>query len=211
MSVHVIDNETHSQLAHASARWLTAILDQIDVGLILVDGDGARHFNRAARIALAQAEYPLRFLAGRLCANTLAADAQLESAIADALHHARRRLLTLRSATHTLPLAVVPLTSEAPDIATTAALLVLGKRQLCSRLAEQWFCLSHGLTPAESTVLSDILAGHGPSTIADRGGVAISTVRSHIASIRDKTATAGIRDLMLTAAALPPMISATAG
>jgi DNA-binding CsgD family transcriptional regulator len=211
MSIQMTTSGVRHAAAEGVSTWVHSILDQIDYGLVLVGREGVIHLNRAARAEFETLHYPLHIDGGRLRAVDAVQDLQLGSAVNEALQSARRRLLTLRGAGRSLPIAVVPLAGEATHMVFAAALVVLGKRQLCSQLSEQWFCMAHGLTPAESSVLADLLAGHVPSSIARRNGVAISTVRTHIASIRGKTATGGIRELMMAAAALPPMVSITHG
>jgi DNA-binding CsgD family transcriptional regulator len=211
MSTSTFISNAGQGTARVTSIGVKSILDQIDYGMVLVDRNGPIHLNRAARAELDDPQYPLRLEAGRLRAVNGSQDRQLCDAIDDALRGTRRRLMSLDGAGKSLPVAVVPLASDSHEIGEGLALVVLGKRQLCSQLTEQWFCRSHGLTPAESAVLGGLLAGNRPSFIAQQNGVAISTVRTHLASIRSKTATGGIRELMMTAAALPPMVAMTHG
>ena len=209
MSNAIDGSDAHPGVARVASVWVKLILDQIDYGMVLVDQDGLIHLNRAARAELDDPQYPLKIEGRRLRAVDDAQNHQLRNALNDALRDARRRLMTLHGTGRSLPVAVVPLSSDQGECGGGLALVVLGKRQLCSRLTEQWFCLAHGLTPAESAVLGGLLAGHRPSFIAEQSGVAISTVRTQLASIRSKTATGGIREWMMAAAALPPMVATT--
>jgi DNA-binding CsgD family transcriptional regulator len=65
-----------------------------------------------------------------------------------------------------------------------------------------------GLTPAETRVLELLCAGVRPTEIAGRAGVAVSTVRTQIGSIRAKTGAASIRELVRQVAVLPPLVGA---
>ena len=85
------------------------------------------------------------------------------------------------------------------------AMVVLGKRNLCGELPMLAFAREHQLTAAELQVLQSLCSGLQPQEIAQRHGVAISTVRTQIASVRAKTATESIRDLVSMVAQLPPM------
>ena len=67
------------------------------------------------------------------------------------------------------------------------------------------YARSQGLTAAEMSVLKDLCNGMKPKEIARQQGVAISTVRSHICSIRAKTRTGSIRDLVSSVSVLPPI------
>ncbi|TNY08363.1 helix-turn-helix transcriptional regulator, partial [Escherichia coli] len=87
---------------------------------------------------------------------------------------------------------VVPLNR---DVSQAAVLLILERRQLCGDLAAQWFALRYQLTPAETEVLKALSNGVKPTEVAQRQGVAISTVRSQIQSIRAKSGADSIGDL----------------
>ena len=87
-----------------------------------------------------------------------------------------------------------------------ATLLLLGKTSVCESLSADSFASCHGLTPAEKTVLTALANGQCPTAIARQHGVAISTVRTQIASIRVKTGATSIRDLVESIARLPPLV-----
>lgn len=82
---------------------------------------------------------------------------------------------------------------------------LLGRQQLCNALVLQWFAQCHELTAAESNVLRHLCEGFEPSEIAARHGVALSTVRSQIGSIRIKTGQDSIRALLHMLGRLPLM------
>ena len=50
-----------------------------------------------------------------------------------------------------------------------------------------------------------------PNEIASRAGVAVSTVRTQIGSIRSKTGATSIRELVRQVAVLPPLVGALRG
>jgi DNA-binding CsgD family transcriptional regulator len=53
-----------------------------------------------------------------------------------------------------------------------------------------------------------LCAGLDPQEVASQQGVAISTVRSQISSIRSKTGAPSIRELVRQVAVLPPLVNA---
>ena len=120
-----------------------------------------------------------------------------------ASHRGLRHLICLGRGAGRLSLSVLPLQDGLGR--TAQALLVLGKRNLCGELPMLAFAREHQLTAAEQQVLQALCAGLQPQEIAQRHGVAISTVRTQIASVRAKTATESIRDLVAMVAQLPPM------
>ncbi len=191
--------------ASQGARWLALALDEVDFGMVLVADDGqVLHANHAARAELDD-EHPLQLL-GRELRARLAADA---AALLDALSAARRglrRMVHLGERDRKASIVIVPLGALAAG-GQQASLLMLNKREVCGNLSAQCFASSHGLTPAETRVLLALSQGKKPREVAEAHGVGLATVRTQIGSIRAKTGTAGIRDLVSRVATLPPMVS----
>lgn len=191
--------------ASQGSRWLALMLDEIDYGMLLLSDTGALlHANHAARAELDE-QHPLQ-ITGRELRTRLAQD---QLALAEALQAAQRglrRLVTLGDRDKALTMAVVPLGALASG-APQATLLLLSKRSVCESLSVQWFARSHALTPAETRVLEGLCQGLEPREVAEQHGVGLATVRTQIGSIRAKTGTDSIRDLVRRVAVLPPMVS----
>lgn len=187
------------------ARCMAHMLDEIDYGMLLVDGDGqVLYLNHAARREL-DSDHPLQ-LAGKVLVAPNASDATvLQDALAEA-QRGKRRLMTLGSGDQFVGISVVPLSE--PDVRQGATLLVLGKRSVCEQLSVQGYARAVALTPAETRVLELLCGGVQPTAIAARQGVAVSTVRTQIGSIRAKTGANSIRELVRQVAVLPPLVGA---
>lgn len=191
--------------ASQGSRWLSLMLDEIDYGMVLLGESGqVLHVNHAARAEL-DGDHPLQLLGRELRARLAADSAPLDEAL-QAAQRGLRRLITLGGRGSSLTLAVVPLGALANG-APQATLLLLGKRRVCERLSVQWFARAHGLTPAETRVLEGLCSGLDPREVAGQHGVGLATVRTQIGSIRAKTGTESIRDLVQRVAVLPPMVS----
>ena len=69
----------------------------------------------------------------------------------------------------------------------------------CSRLVSELKIIADalGITRAEKAVLSMLIDGASPSEIASGLNVAVATVRSHVASLLEKSAVRNIRELLL--------------
>jgi DNA-binding CsgD family transcriptional regulator len=190
-----------------SSALLARVLDEIDYGMLVVTaGGGLRYANQLARHEL-QGEGPLGLAHGQLQAHQPADQNQLHMALADAVR-GRRRLITLGQNGGSLSVAVLPMPGDGDDHGESLALLTFGKRTPCETLTVDFYARSQGLTGAEARVLQALCNGAKPKEIAADGNVAISTVRSHICSIRVKTQTANIRELVDRVSRLPPMTSA---
>lgn len=192
--------------ASQGARFLSLALDELDYGMVLLsDGGHVLHINHAARAELG-GDHPLQ-----LCGRELRARNPQDAApLQDALHAARRglrRLLTLGERHEPFTMSVLPLGPQTAG-APRATLLLLGKKRVCESLSVQCYARTHALTPAETRVLEALCQGLEPREVADMHGVGLATVRTQIGSIRAKTGTESIRDLVRHVATLPPMVSA---
>lgn len=188
-----------------SSHWMSLVLEELDYGVLLLNQRGdVLHSNRAARQAMG-GEHPLQLLGGQLRVRFAKDVKPLFEALAQAERDGRRCLLRLGEGDDQANVVVVPLNR---DVEQAAVLLVLERRQLCGALAAQWFALRYGLTPAETEVLKGLSDGAEPSSVAQAQGVAISTVRTQIQSIRAKSGAPSIRELLRQLAVLPPLMSA---
>jgi DNA-binding CsgD family transcriptional regulator len=194
---------TSESVPKAAWHWLAAALDELDYGIVLLfDGINVVHINDAARVELDD-KHPLQLQGSELRARLARDVAPLHDAVSDASLRGMRRLLTLGKDAERASVSVVPL--EAADAGPRAVLVVLGKRTVCESLSVQGFARSYGLTAAETRVLVALCKGVPPAQAAVELGVAISTIRSQIGSMRLKTGAESIRALVRQVAVLPPV------
>jgi len=190
-------------MPQAAWHWLAAALDELDYGIVLLfDGTHVVHINDAARVELDD-RHPLQLQGNELHARLARDVAPLHEAVGDASLRGLRRLLTIGKDAERASISVVPL--EAADSGPRAVLVVLGKRSMCESLSVQGFARSYGLTAAETRVLVALCNGVPPAQAAVELGVAISTIRSQIGSMRQKTGAESIRALVRQVAILPPV------
>ena len=184
-------------------QWLAAALDELDYGIVLLfDGMNVVHINDAARVELDE-EHPLQLLGTELRPKLARDVAPLHDAVTAAALRGMRRLVTLGKDAQRASISVIPL--EAADAGPRAVLVVLGKRAVCESLSVQGFARGYGLTGAETRVLVALCNGVPPAQIAVQLGVAVSTIRSQIGSMRIKTGAESIRALVRQVAVLPPV------
>ena len=180
---------------------LARTLDEVDFGIALVAEDGeVLHLNLRARQALGGGG-ALQVLGKRLCTADPHAMARLHATLHDAAQRGLRRLLSLHEGAERQLVAVVPLQ---PGVAA----LLLGRPGVCEDLSLQCFAQGHDLTAAEARVLAGLGRGDKPGDIARAHGVKLSTVRTQIGALRQKTGAPTITDLVRLVAGLPPMVSA---
>ncbi len=176
---------------------LALVLDELDYGVILLDGRDDVQFANYRALGELDRRQALQLARGRL----LASDARDAQTLACALAGARRgvrRLIELGTDKCRIRMSVLP-------VGTDGVMLTLGRARLCEPLTIIGFAATYGLTLTETNVLEALCEGLSPTDIARVHGVAVSTVRTQIASIRDKTDTEGIDHLRREMATLPPI------
>jgi DNA-binding CsgD family transcriptional regulator len=196
---------------------LRLMLDEVDYGMLLLSRSGdVMHANLSARKQLG-AHQPLQQVGQRLRAQSAEGERVLRQALESASQAHRRCLMTLGNGEQRVMVAVVPLgpSTQRQAVASPgfgeqqgAILLVLGKNDVCQALSIQWFAQQHCLTSAEGRVLLALCNGADPDDVAAEQGVALSTVRTQIGSIRGKTGANSLRALVRQVALLPPLLSA---
>lgn len=181
-----------------------ALLDQIDCGLVACNGEGELlHANRAGRRELAHGG-ALWLAGGRVvCEISLRFD--FEQAVREAVSARRTRMLMVGPESDPLRVVVMPVYVESDD--EPCALVMLGRRSLCSPLGLQMMAIEGGLTAVEQRVLRALIDGRSAHEIALDHGVALPTVGAQIQSIRDKLGVRSVDALLLRAAQLPPVSS----
>ena len=133
--------------------------------------------------------------------------ARLAKAVEGA-HAGQWSLVRLGTGSTTISIAVFPL-CHAERGAGPLALLLFGLNHTQAPLTIQLYAGSCGLTPAETRVLLGLAEGLVPKQIASKHEVLLSTVRTQISSIRDKTGTRRLGDLMQALVSLPPIMPLT--
>ena len=186
---------------------LSLVLDAIDYGVMVVDEQGDVVYANAAAHLECRDGGALELRDSRVRAVDAASDRALRAALRSAAV-ARRSLVLVAGRDGGLPVAIVPLSDGAAEKPATKALLILGRRELCQDLSVGMFARENRLTLAESRVLRALCAGLSVDEAARELGVAVSTLRTQVGSIRKKTNTDSLAHLSRRLAALPPVLSA---
>ena len=193
---------------------LRSVLNQVDYGLAAMTTDTRQLLfaNGPAANAL-HAQSPQRtglvLHEGRVCTRMQADMPVLEQAL-QRTKTGQRALLQLQdtgrsAAADSTDLPPPTLVAVMPLNHPGFALLAFTKQQLCDATTVTLFARESGLTMAEGRVLAQVCKGLRPTQIAIHQGVQISTVRSQLRSIRQKTACESVRDLVQRVSVLPPL------
>lgn len=190
--------------------WRFQLLDEIDYGIFVLSAQSKLLYANNAALTHLQSRKLLRIEQGELALSGLRDTHILAAAIRAASSQGLRKMVLVGTAPHRLALAVVPGPRGLDAEVHTAnrVLVMLPRRQLCQPLSTYGFARDHGLSAAESQVLHLLCDGLQPTEIAEVHGVAITTVRTQIASIRFKTDAPTVAELMQRIARLPPICSA---
>jgi DNA-binding CsgD family transcriptional regulator len=195
----------------ALLRLLTAVLNEVDYGLVLLDGAGqVIHANHRARLDFKDA-HPLSIERDRLLCRDKTSQSSFESALASASHRDQRSLLAMHHQGRALGVSIVPLPGRLhgrqgglPE--GHPVLVALQRNGLVESLSIDAFARSYQLSSRESEVLSALCQGLKPAQIAVQLGVGISTVRSHVHNLKSKTGCKSMIELLQQVAVLPPML-----
>ncbi|MDB5751003.1 MAG: hypothetical protein JWP65_1424 [Ramlibacter sp.] len=180
------------------------VLEEIDYGLILVSPCGAlQHANHLARHELTRGRF-LR-IEGSIVVGPLPAQTEEINRGVRGAAQGRRQMLTLRNGDDTLHVACVPLFPSFEG-RSGSVLLMLARQTGTQNLNVTFFARSHGLTPAEESVLKALCDGLDVHEIALSHGVSEYTIRTQVRSLRDKTGINSMRLLVQRVAALPPVV-----
>ncbi len=204
-----------ARLNHQAARLglqgagCAAVLDKLDVPILVVSASGRVMFaNGAAEALLAKGE-TLKVRDGRLVAARHADTQRLDAVMAETLMHRRAGTLRLRSSSCPAPheVAVLPLPAHEPIAGLWQAPLALitvsapgQSRSLSPGALGAWF----GLTAAESRLAQALLDGHTPAEFCVQARVSLATVRSQLRSLFAKTQTRRQAELVRLLRLLPP-------
>lgn len=181
----------------------TALMDAIECGLIACESGGAVFYlNQAARREIGSGR-ALRIDNGVLQVDGPGRDA-LRTAIAAAATRGIRQLLWVGEGDARVMVATMPVPPSDAESGANA-LVLLGRRSLCSPLGLEMLALRHSLTLSEKRVLSALIDTREPRQIACDHGVQLSTVRTQIQAIRDKIGARNIDELLLRVAQVPAM------
>lgn len=172
------------RLAHASL--LVQALDEVDQGVVLLDGDGRLVHMNACAGALLASQASLRSVRGRLEFASAEHAAQFRVLAHADVQLARARTLHLRLQDHegrVLHAALVRL----PDGTAGARRLALFIKQQ-HRGDAPAIALRHlyGLTPAEAELASALADGLSVAELAQARGVSVHTVRAQLKSVLHK-------------------------
>ena len=187
--------------------------DALAEGVIILDGAARVVFANASAQALLSAGDGMTIRHARLCASVAADMGVLQSAIASATSaraFARSgRTFTLQRPSLKRPLMVVvaPLAVEAAWFLAhppAAILFVNDPKQSCAVPLPDQLRAAFGLTRTEALVAARIFEGEGLRPAAEALGMGVTTARTHLQRIFDKTGTRKQAELVrILARALP--------
>lgn len=179
-----------------------AALEQARLGILIVDAEArVRWISDGAERALTAQGLSVSF--GRLQATTSLGTRRLHTAIGQTLRDRRSGLVSLPAQKGVATqLTVAPMRCESfQPVVDPLALIVLGEPELeidPGRLAD-----SYALTPSEARLLSALVKGERLVDYAARFGVKVTTAKTHLRSLFEKTGERRQADLIRRALSEP--------
>lgn len=173
---------------------IQSALDRLAIGMLVVDERLRVHcINRAATAAVEESN-GLTLDRGRLSIRNRHGQSELEALVrtilrGNAIHDGASRVLAVPRPARETPLEVLVTPHHAGDERRRFALLLLADTERPLRSVEALLTAVHGLTRTEARLAALLAQGLRPSEAADRMGVGITTVRSHLRHLFRKTST----------------------
>ncbi len=185
---------------------LLRVIDEIDYGILVINAQGeilqANHLARHELLTghlLASVNNVLTGRSTGLCE-------QIEQGM-DHARRGQRKLVFLDGSRGDMPVAFIPL-SHPLETDSPTVLVLLTRQSACDNLAVRMYARAQRLSPGEESVMIALCRGLEVSDIARENGVAQSTVRSQVKSLREKTGCPSIRRLIQRIHSLPPVVPA---
>jgi len=177
----------------------TDLLDRSPYGLFMLDRGGrVRHLNRVGEALVAEAD-GLTIIGGRLAArrhdDTRRLQRLIDLAATGDSEQRRGGAMALTTSHRRRPLSLLISPMRAgraePFMPGPAVIVCVTDLEGGVSLSEHWLRELFGLTPAESRVALCLFEGREPREAAQRLGLGLPTVRTHLAHIFEKTGTTG--------------------
>jgi DNA-binding CsgD family transcriptional regulator len=185
---------------------LLRVIDEIDYGILVINAQGEiLQVNHLARHELLTGHL-MASVNNRLTGRSTALCEQIEQGLEHACR-GQRKLVFLDGGRGDMPVVFVPLTHPLETDSPTV-LVLLTRQSACDNLAVRMYARAQRLSPSEESVMIGLCRGLEVSDIARENGVAQSTVRSQVKSLREKTGCSSIRRLIHRIHSLPPVVPA---
>jgi DNA-binding CsgD family transcriptional regulator len=187
-----------------------AALNALAFGLMICDADGRVAFANTAASELLGRKHGLAL--GRSGHELVASAPEDSRTLARLLHSAARSaaggVMRLRGRDHatTLIVFVVPVPhSLESDYGPGYALMTVQAPGASHAFSEETLVTLFELSPTQASIALAIFRGKSPEEIAKERDVRISTLRTHLAEIFQRTGSENQRDLVRLLGALPPL------
>lgn len=172
-------------------RLYTAILDQLGLPILLVEGDGSVNYANAAALALVDGNGLIKAVNSILSTEHAADGERLRRAIADTCANGAGRVVVLGTEATAQPLValVLPFQDEHVLPGRGRALVLLRSNKGTSEILLNSLRRLFRLSPAEAAIAIALGSGIDLSELAQQRHVKLNTLRSQVASIMAKTGT----------------------
>ncbi|MCO5399533.1 helix-turn-helix transcriptional regulator [Ralstonia soli] len=183
-----------TRVLHRDAAIGAELMEQLGLAVFALGRDQRVLFANAQAEALLRASTCLRLEHGRLCATFAADNDGLQAALARVAKTRKGESVTVRprlGAPHEIFLGISQLPAHAAHAAFgDAAMLITARRRGdAAPVTAMQLRQAFGLSAAEAAVGEALIAGKTPDEYAASAGVAMSTVRSQLRAIYEKTCT----------------------
>jgi hypothetical protein len=205
----VDDSERQLPNPNQAPSWLRCLLNDVGFGILILDPDLKPCFcNDTADLALRSAGYAslIEAPSAEVTAQEGKDRVDIRKFIACARLAAKgqRKLILLGHGERQIAAAFAPI-HLGEEFERQGVLVTIERKTVCEVLSLWAYGRVQGLTSGELKVLDFLAKGQEPKLVATSLKISVTTVRSHIKSILNKTEEPTIRGLLLRIAKLPPI------
>jgi Bacterial regulatory proteins, luxR family len=189
--------------------WLRCLLNDVGFGILILDPELKTCFcNDTARSAFVNAGFSSLLESGPSNGKELEGKERVDFkkfiASARLAVKGQRKLILLGHQENQIAAALSPI-SLGENYDRQGVLITTERKTVCESLSLWAYGRVQGLTSGELKVLDFLATGQEPKLVAKSLKISVTTVRTHIKSILNKTDEPTIRGLLLRIAKLPPI------
>jgi DNA-binding CsgD family transcriptional regulator len=198
--------QQHFKTMDTGLAQLLRVIDEIDYGILVINAQG--EIVQANHLACHELRtgHLVASVNNRLTGRSTVLCEQIEQGLEHA-YRGQRKLVFLDGGRGDMPMVFIPLIHPVETDSPTV-LVLLTRQSACDNLAVRMYARAQRLSPSEESVMIGLCRGLEVSDIARENGVAQSTVRSQVKSLREKTGCSSIRRLIHRIHSLPPVVPA---
>jgi Bacterial regulatory proteins, luxR family len=204
------ENQNRGEIAlNAAPVWLRSLLDDVGFGVLILDRQlNVCFINKDAKVTLgaigivdvaigSTVTANSREKPGNPCNSKFVINAKIAAT-------GQRKLVIFGDRENQIAVAMSPIKLDG-QYTDFGVIVNMERKSVCETISLWAYGKVQGLTPGELKVLQQLTDGQDPTAVAKTLKISVTTVRTHIRSMVNKTDSSCMRGLLMKVAKLPPI------